>query len=31
MSATIKFFCKTLYDDWYEINLNISDGEYNCI
>lgn len=24
MSATIKFFCKTLY----EINLNISDGEY---
>lgn len=29
MSATIKFFCKTLYDDWYEINLNISDGEYS--
>ena len=28
MSATIKFFCKTLYDDWYEINLNSFDGEY---
>jgi len=26
---SISFFCKTLYDDWYEINLNISHGVHS--